>query len=153
MNSFDVNSTVIFPILGGVIAGFIVVVVEFVVRNCHSRWQQDKAINTLGNLFSKWESRINDAVELLDDQGRVYRNRGVVQILHHQYYLKRVPLALAAWSKNLSEKQTDELTTLIFEQEQILSIVPKDKVLLQEVYDGFFRKAREIEWLKFRRVI
>ena len=148
MNSFDVFSTVIFPILGGVIAGFIVVVVEFVVRNCHSRWQQSKAINTLGNLFSEWESRINDAVDLLD-QGCVYRNRGEVQILHHQYYLRRVPLVLAAWSKNLSEKQIDELTKLIFDHEQILSIVPKDKVYPQEVYDMFFRKAREIERLKF----
>ena len=58
MNSFDVFQTVIYPILGGVIAGFIVVIVELVFRYLYDRWQQRKAINSIKELFSEWESKI-----------------------------------------------------------------------------------------------
>ena len=60
-DSFDVYETVIFPIVGGVIAGFIVVIVELVFRYLYDRWQQSKAINAVKKLFGEWESKITNA--------------------------------------------------------------------------------------------
>ena len=148
-SSFDVLETVVFPVVGGIIAGAIVVIIELVIRYILSRRQYGNAIKAIEKLFGEWESRINDAVDLLNDNGEIYRDRGVLQFLHHRYFIKRVPLALAAWSKNFSEQQTDELTRLIFDEEQRISVVPHDKILLQDAYDQFFRKAREIDWLDF----
>ena len=93
--------------------------------------------------------RTTSADDIKDDQNRILHERGVAQFLHHRYYLRRVPLTIAAWSRNLSEQQTDELTRLIVDHEQVVGIIPGDKVPFQEFYDGFFRKAREINWLYF----
>ncbi len=149
-NSFDVYETVIFPILGGVIAGFIVVVIELVFRHLYDRWQRSKAINAIEKLLGEWESKINNANDLTDDHGRIIQTKEVIRFLHHKYYLKRVPIAIAAWSKNLSEEQTDELTVLIVQNEHVLEgIVRPGMVPDKTPYDDLFRKAREIKWLKF----
>ena len=146
-DSFDVYETVIFPIVGGVNAGFIVVIVELAFRNLHDRWQQRKAITAIKKLFSEWESKIASADDIKDDQNRILHERSVAQFLHHKYYIKRAPLTLAAWSRNLSEQQTDELTRLIVDHEQVVGIIPGDKVPFREFYDQFFKKAKEIKWL------
>ena len=150
MNSFDVYATVIFPIVGGIIAGIIVILIEWGFRSLYERGQRRKAINGIGEFFGEWESRINSlAARNVPQIGTSY-TREQIQFAFHQHFLRRSHITMDRWSKFLPEQQTEEMRQFISEHEGAeIGIIPAGKVMSQEMYNNFFRRAREIKWLKF----
>ena len=149
-NSFDVYETVIFPILGGVIAGFVVIVIELVFRNLYDRWQRRKTIKAIEKLLSEWESKINNPSAIENNPAGTSPSKGEFQLPIHRYHLKITPITIAAWSKQLSEGEAIEIHELIAGQENVAEFLFSQGFYPdQNYYDNFFSKVREIKWLKF----
>ena len=148
--TFDVFDTVIFPIVGGIIAGIVVIAIELGVRSLRQWHQRRTAIKVIGGFFREYESMINNADALNVPQLGNYYTKEQVQFVRLKDFLRQFPIRMNRWSKHLSEKQTEEITLYIVGYEgAVLGIIPQDRVSSQEIYNDFFRKAREIEWLKF----
>ena len=75
--SFDLLETVVFPIVGGVIAGIFVILVALGFRVfVYQRHQRRNAEKALSELFGEWEKTINDATALVIHQlGQSYTSR------------------------------------------------------------------------------
>ena len=64
MNSFDVYTTVIFPIFGGIIAGVIVILIEWSFRVLHEWNQRKRGTKVVSRFFGEWEDAINTSADL-----------------------------------------------------------------------------------------
>ena len=150
MNSFDVNSTVVFPILGGIIAGVIVIIFEWSFRVFYEWNQRKRGAKVISRFFGEWEDAINTTVDLPENPSGVLYAKAQIQFVMHSYYVRAVHFTISRWSKYLSDQQTEEISLLVFRHEHsVIGILPPGKIFSQEIYDRFFREAREIKWLKF----
>ena len=135
---------------GGVLAGFVVVALEWGWRYWYGWRQQRKAIRDLSTFFGEWESILNTADGFQDPASGITRSKQDVQFAMHKYRLWTVPIIMARWAKYISGEQTQEFNLLISNHENaVLSLVPASRVLSQNIYDMFFREARKVKWLKF----
>ena len=149
-SSFDISDTVVFPVVGGIIAGIIVVAIELGFRVILQCWQKRKAEKAMGEFFGGWEDKINDAKDLFHaPTGRNF-TKSDMQFVHHREFLRQFPIRLNRWSKFLSEKQTEEITLHVIGHENaiLIDLFP-GKNLSQVIYDVFFSEAKKIKWLKF----
>ena len=144
MNSFDVNSTVFFPVLGGILAGGIVIVIELSFRVLWGLNQRKRGIKDISKFFGGWEVVINGNPSLQENPwvGLNAAAKDPVQLATHRAAIRLFDFAIFRWSKYLSDQQLEEIYLL-------LVILPSDTIASQEFYDGFFREARKIKWLKF----
>ena len=149
-SSFDISDTVVFPVVGGIIAGLIVVAIQLGYRVILQWWQRGKAEKAMGKFFGEWKSTINDAKALFHAPTGKNYTKIDIQFVRHRDFLRQFPIRLNRWSKFLSEKQTEEITLRIIGHENayLIDLFP-GRNLPQVIYDGFFRNARKIEWLKF----
>ena len=60
----DLWATIILSIPGGVVAGILVLAGEVALRRGYERIQYRKAIRAIGQFFGRWESTINDAMDV-----------------------------------------------------------------------------------------
>ena len=150
MNSFDVYSTVVFPILGGIIAGVIVILIEWGFRILHERSQRRRATKVISRFFAEWQDAINTSADLPENPSGVTASKDQIQFIKHRYYVRAVHFTISRWSKYLSDQQTEEINLFIFRHEHSeIGILPEKRIFGQEIYDRFFQRAREIKWLKF----
>lgn len=150
MNSFDVNSTIFFPVLGGILAGGIVILIELSFRFLYGRGQRKRGTKVISRFFGQWEDAINTSADLGDNPSGVLVSKVQIQFIMHSYNIKAVQSTISRWSKYLSDQQTEDINLLVFRHEHsVIGIRPPDRFFSQEIYDEFFRKAREFEWLKF----
>ena len=145
--------SILLSIAGGILAGFIVVGIEWVGRYCYARRQQRNAIRELGNFFAAWESGINTAQELSTKlPGRtapLTASKDLVQRVHYNEQRNRFHILMSSrWSRHLSERQTSEIRELVAWNEWVIEQLPWD-FSRQVIYDDFFQRVREITWLKF----
>ena len=143
-------ATIIFPILGGVVAGILVLAGEVALRRGYERVQRRKAIRAIGQFFGNWESMINDALDIPDNPNFGPIDRASVQFAYHGEFLRRAPNLIARWSRYLTTEQVEELSNhLESHQGAHIGILPPGRVLNQFQYDAFFSGAREFKWLEF----
>ena len=148
--SFDVLDTVVFPIVGGVIAGIIVILVQWTFRAVNECRQRHNAENALREFFEEWEDTINGATALNGFPTGHSLTTEQLQYTYHKDYLRRADSLIVSWSRLLSEKQMAEINYLVQGHKgNLLDILPANKIPNQWLYDNFFRQAREISWLKF----
>ena len=101
----DFIGTALFSIVGGVIAGIVVVLLEWGFRSVYLWNQRRNAVNAVGEYFRRWESDINSTDELLTSDGRFSLPRVRLQFEKHKEYLRTVRILLDRWSKFLSGEQ------------------------------------------------
>ena len=144
----DVYASSILSIGGGVLAGFVVVLIEWCWRLYRAKHGRRKAIIELRLFFREWESLINTAEGLNDPQIPFKAEKHHVQFVHHKNRLWTVPIVLSRWSPYLSEQQAQEIALLIANHENAhIGIVPPDRVANQWIYDNFFNELKKIKWL------
>ena len=61
---FDVYTTVVFPIVGGIIAGVIVILIELGFRVLYEWNQRKRGAKDISRFFGEWEAAINTSVDL-----------------------------------------------------------------------------------------
>ena len=147
-------ASIILSVVGGILAGGLVLAGEFAISKGYEQVQQRKAMKAIGLFFKEWESTINETTDIPahptnPSNGPI--NRAVVQFAYHEDYLRRAPNLLARWARYLAAEQVEELSNLLEgHQGAVIGLMrPRGRVLPQQVYDNFFRSAREIDWLDF----
>ena len=149
-NSFDISTNVVFPIVGGVIAGGIVVLIEWIFRLLYDWNQRRKGTKAIGRFFAEWEDAINSSADLPAGPNGQTVARDQIQFIKHKYYIRAVHFTISRWSRYLSDGQTQEINLFLFRHEHSeIGILPDNRIFNQEVYDRLFQRAREIKWLKF----
>ena len=149
LSTFDVYDSILLPVLGGVIAGGIVIAIELTFRRVYEWLQRREAEKAMSEFFKQWESKINGSEAISDPQAGIQRTKDVVQYAFHQDYVRQFPVRMGRWSKYLNEKQTEEVSLLVLGYlVAITSLNPPGRTLSQGIYDAFFRRAKEIKWLK-----
>lgn len=161
-NPPDPYASTFLSIAGGILAGFIVVGIEWVGRYCYARSRQRKTVRELRNFFTAWELGINAAqgmsLKLPDGtEETVEATKEQFQRAHHNDRINQFHISMhSRWGKHLSERQADEILLLVSGYERILQepllnlgISPHGHFPDQGIYDHFFELAREIRWLKF----
>ena len=150
LSTFDFNDTVLFPVLGGIFAGIVVILIEWSFRSLHDCKQRKKAERSIGKFFGEWNSCINNAVELRDEQGVLNAPKIAVQFAIHKDFLRSFPIVVDRWSRFLTEQQTEEVRQFVRGHEGgIVGIIPSGKAPPEPIYSNFFRDSKEIKWLKF----
>ena len=74
--SFDIYATIVFPIVGGIIAGIFVILIEWGFRSFYEWRQRGKAIGFINELFSEWESKINHTTAIDHDPVGISPSKG-----------------------------------------------------------------------------
>ena len=144
------TDTALLSITGGVIAGIVVILLEWSFRFLYGWRQRRSAIHAVREFFRRWEDDINSTEDMLTSDCRFSLPKTQLQYVKHKDFLRRVRILLDRWSKFLSEKQTEDVALLLGDHEGgTMSIIPEDSVPGQNFYDVFFRDARTIEWLEF----
>ena len=147
---FDVYTTVVFPIIGGIIAGVIVILIEWGFRVLYEWNQRYRGAKDISRFFGKWEDTINKSADLPASPEGVVYHKGEIQYVQHRYHIRAVHFTISRWSKYLSNQQIEEIDLFIFGHEHSeIGPLPPGRIFGQETYDGFFHRAREIKWLKF----
>ena len=147
-NPPDVYASFILSIGGGVLAGFVVVVLSWCRSLIQAHRERRKAIRELRLFFREWESLINTADGLNVPQIPFEAEKHHVQFVKHKNRLWTVPIVLSRWSKYLSGQQVQEIALLIANHENAhIGILPPDKVPNQWMYDNFFNELKKIKWL------
>ena len=142
--------TAMLSIAGGIIAGIVVILLEWGFRSLYGRNQRRNAVNAVRDFFRRWESDINSTDELLTSDGRFTRPQGDVQFAKHREYLRAVRILLDRWSKYLSGEQSEDIALFLGRHEgAVIDIIPEGSFPSQNFYDTFFRTAKEIKWLEF----
>ena len=142
MNSFDVNSTVFSPIVGGIIAGLIVILMEWIFRVLYGLNQRKRGIKDISEFFGGWEVAINGNPSLQEKPWVISDAAGKDPLYTHRTLIRVFDFTISRWSKYLSDQQIEEIYLRLI-------ILPSDTIASQEFYDRFFREARKIKWLKF----
>ena len=146
----NLTGAALLSIVGGIIAGVIVVLIEWGFRALYGWNQRRVAIKSVATFFRDWENYINSTEDVTTSDGRFTLNRGVQQFARHKDRLRTVRIVLDRWSKLLSAEQTQDIALLIGGHEgAVVSLIPNNKTPSQNFYDTFFRDARKIKWLKF----
>ena len=146
-------ATIILSILGGVIAGIIVLAGEIALRAGYEGVQRRRAIRYIGQFFARWESTINDSMgfpapEAIPNIELI--SKANVQFARHEDFLRKAPNLIARWSRYLTANQVEELSNhLEGHQGAHIGILPRGRVLAQAQYDEFFSTVRKFEWLEF----
>ena len=136
--------------LAGILAGLVVVGIEWAGRYCYARRQQRKAIRELRKFFANWELQINTSQGISDPQAGPLQSKEVIQILSHKERLRTFHVLMLRLSTHLSEDQAEEILLFVEGHEALINIIPTDRTPDQNLYDVFFRRVREeITWLKF----
>ena len=151
-------ASMILSITGGTLAGFIVVIVEWVGLYCHARLKRRKAIREIGTFFAAWEVGINMALGAgIKFPGRAETTKEQAQRAFHNDQISRFRISMSSrWGRHLSERQTEEILEFVIGHERLfqelllgLGISPHSFFPDQGIYDQFFQQAREITWLEF----
>ena len=148
-------ATIILSILGGIVAGILVLVGEILIRRELDRRQRKRAERAIGQFFRWWQMLTRDPSETDSSESTSGTSWEQVRFLRvqfqiHEYCLMRVTNLIAAWSKYLTAKQVDELSTMIGEHQiQVIARLPEGQTPEQHQYDNFFQQARAIKWLDF----
>ena len=123
------------------------------MRKGYEGVQRRKAIRTIGQFFGRWESTINNAMDIPAHENNPNLgpiSKASVQFALHGDFLRRAPNLIARWSRYLTANQVEELSNhLESHQGAHIGILPQGRVLAQAQYDIFFSRAREFEWLEF----
>ena len=77
-------------------------------------------------------------------------SKQVVQFAIHGGYLRDFDIRINRWSKYLREQQADEVSLFVAGHKGAeIGILPEGKVLPEQSYGTFFRRAREFKWIEF----
>ena len=97
----DLWATIMLSIPGGVVAGILVLAGEVALRRGYERVQQRKAFRAIGQFFGRWESTINDAMDIPAHPGNPPNlgpiSRASVQFALHGDFLRRAPNLIARY--------------------------------------------------------
>ena len=146
----DPYASLVLSVGGGVLAGIVVILMEWGWRNFYGRWQRRKAIIGLSSFFRQWESTINSVESLTHPESGQHIAREDIQFAQHKNRPWTVPIMLSQESRHLSDKQAQEIALLLAGHVNAeVGILPTGRVLSQQMYDRFFSNVREISWLKF----
>ena len=143
-------ASLILSIFGGILAGALILVGEFLARREFNFRQQSKAAKAVGLFFGEWEKAVNNAPAIPAQGGAPAAPVHAVQFAFHKNYLGRAPNHIARWSRHLTAEQLEELSNLLEgHQRAAIGILPPSTVLAQAQYNQFFSQARQIKWLEF----
>ena len=67
LGSTDFTDTAFLSIVGGIIAGIVVILLEWSFRFLYGWNQRRNAVNAVGDFFVRWEGDINSTDELIDE--------------------------------------------------------------------------------------
>ena len=130
-------ASLILSVLGGVVAGVMVLVGEILFRLKMDRRQRAKAKEAIGWFFAEWEQTINAA-----------GGRPDVQFAQHRLSLLMAQNIVARWSRYLTAEQVQVVSNLLQIEELVTGArLSGGKVWDLDHYDVFFRQVRGIEWL------
>ena len=148
--SFDVLETIGFPVVGGIIAGTIVVAIELGFRIVFQKWQRRNAKKAIGAFFKQWKCTIDTAEALYHAPSGRNFSKEDIQFVRHRDFLRQFPIRLDRWSKFLSEEETEQIALYVtgHDNAYLRDLLP-GRNLTQPIYDGFFSEAKNIKWLKF----
>ena len=146
----DFANIALLSVAGGVIAGIVVILLEWGFRSLYAWNQRRNAVNAVGDFFRRWEGDIDETEEIVTSDGRFTLPRSRLKFEKHREQLRTVRILLDRWSKFLSGEQSEEIALLLGRHEgAVMGIVPQGSFPSQNFYDAFFRTAREIKWLGF----
>ena len=145
-NSSDMYASIV----GGILAGLALVLVELIWRLFYGLFQKHRALRAIKKFFREWEESIKNIGGIDDAAAGVSVSKEVTQFLQHKYYLRIVPIPLSRWGKHIPEQQNDDIIQVIATHEHAeVGIIPKGNVPSQNFYDSFFGRVREIKGLKW----
>ena len=137
-------------VIGGVLAGLIVIMMELLWRGGYVWIQRRKAVTGLRRFFAEWEERITTAKDL---EGPAPGVPGVpvesVKFVLHKSYLRTAPIRIAPMTKHLSDQQAQEVSLLLSSEEAKVGIIPEGRAPSQDFYDQFFDSVKGVKWLKY----
>ena len=138
-------SEVYLSIIGGVIAGLGLVLVELIWRLSYGLFQKHKAIRAMSAFFSKWEETINTSEAIDDPATGVSASKEQVRFLHHQYNLRILPIEFSRWGKHIPEQQYEDIKQAIARHEhaEVGIIHPGKFPTSPEFYPRFFDRVRD----------
>ena len=102
VNSFDVNSTVFSPIVGGIIAGLIVILMEWIFRVLYGLNQRKRGIKDISEFFGGWEVAINGNPSLQEKPWVISDAAGKDPLYTHRTLIRVFDFTISRWSKYLS---------------------------------------------------
>lgn len=144
-----IYESLVLPVGGGVIAGFIVIVIELLWRGWYAWIQRRKAVSRLRKFFAKWEEEITTASAIDVPRPNVVVTREILQFEIHKHYLRTAHNRIAPMVKHLNEQQVTDVEILIQEQNPKVEMVPKGGTWPQGMYDNFLDSVEKIEWLRY----
>ena len=149
-NPPDLGATIILSIPGGVVAGFIVVLVGVAIRYIDDHRQHRKAHKAIGLFFKKWEESISNSFAGHKSESGPHIDGMSLHSIVHTNFLGKSQNLISRWSRDLTAQQVEELSNFLLEHEQHkYSLLSGGIDWGRSEYDGFFRRAREIKWLEF----
>lgn len=126
-DSTDFAHTALLPIVGGIIAGLVVILLQWGYTSLHEWNQRRNAVNAVEDFFRKWENDITSTDELLTSDGRFTLPRGRLQFEKHKEYLRTVHILLDRWSKFLSGEQSEDIALFLARHEGAqIGIIPEE---------------------------
>ena len=93
-DSTDLVHTALLSIIGGIIAGVVVILLELGFRSWFEWNQRRNAVNAVEEFFRRWENDINSTDVLLTSDGRATAPRNRLQFEKHRYHLRTVRILL-----------------------------------------------------------
>ena len=143
-------ASILISIGGGVLAGALVLWGDNRIRKELDRRQQRKAERAIGQFFREWEHAINDAASFSTDDDAGVISEKAWRFATHARFMRRASNLVARWSRHLTPEQVENLNNYLEDHQAVIDLIgPRGGSFEQIHYNGFFREAREIDWLKF----
>ena len=138
-------------VIGGVLAGLIVIVMELLWRGVYGWIQRRKAVTGLRKFFAEWEGQIATAKEL---EGPAPGVPGVpvesVKFVLHKFYLRTAPIRIAPMTKHLSDQQAQESFAFVFQRGSKGGNNPRKAVHQVRIFTtNFSIPFKGVKWLKY----
>ena len=144
------SSELYLSILGGVLAGFALVLVELIWRLFYALFQKHRTIREIRGFFSEWEKAIATSGGIDDPEVGISRSKEEVQFAQQKYYLRILPIKLLRWEQHASAQQIEAIRRVAAGHEHAeMGIIPPDKVpTSQNFYTDFFDRVRDtgLKW-------
>ncbi len=136
-------------VIGGVLAGLIVIMMELLWRWMYGWILRRRAVATLRKFFAGWEKQITSATAIewsIGDQS----TEEVMKFIYHRFWLQAATFRVATMTGRLNDDQARQVSNLIANEEAKVERIPEGSVPCQSLYDQFFNSVKEVKWLKYR---
>ena len=147
--SFDSTSSIVLNIVGGLLAGIALILIQTGWKFIEKRRKRGVAIIKLREFFQGWETSTEENAA-----------DPAFQFFGHERRILRMKENISVLRPHLSGKQASDISELIFGHEDLIEArqklvldrqeppVPEHRALSPDDYRDFFDQAKAIKWLK-----